>query len=184
MVNWGQRFAFEFVFEFEIEFTKFFNMKNIFSGIILTLTLALLCWSCEKDEVRAILTPGTTPALTANETTLVLQSSQATDSLSLLSWTASDFGFDESVKYTVQLANAGTDFVTGSTLKSVVAGNVLSFKYTVAALNTTAKNTAGITAGVEGPIEVRIKAEVNSVTAVTGVDPVYSNTVVLNVTPY
>lgn len=150
----------------------------------MTLAVVLLCWSCEKDEVRAILSPGTSPALTAGQTTLVLQSAQATDSLSLLSWTASDFGFDESVKYTVQLAKSGTDFATGSTTKNVVVGNTLALKYTVAQLNTVAKNTAGITAGSEGQIEVRVKAEVNSLAPVTKVDPVYSNTVVLNVTPY
>lgn len=160
-------------------------MKNTIFGVGIALAIAGLYWSCEKDEIKVILTPGTTPVVAVQLNNVVLESANATDSLSLFSWTPSDFGFDEAVKYTVQLSKPGTNFATGSTLRNVVMpANRLEFKYTVANLNTAGKNVAGIAAGTEGPIEVRVKAEVTSLAAVPTVDPVYSDVFTLYVTPY
>ncbi len=155
-------------------------MKNTFLKTIFILLTVFTIWACEKEETRAILNVGAAPALTASQSSLVLTSDQATDTVEVFTWTPADYGFAAAVKYTIQFAEAGTGFATPKNV--TVPAGATSIKYTVAGLNTIAKTNAGLTAGAEGPVEVRIKAEPNP--ANPKVETVYSNTVTLNVTPY
>ena len=149
-------------------------MKKIFSVILPMLLLVTLFSSCEKDENRVVMRDVTNPTLTASPLSIVLSSTTAADTVETFSWTASEYGFDAAVSYTLQLAKAGTSFATP---KEVTTGSVRMVKYTGAELNQIAL-LQGLSAGNAGQLEVRVKSTLSdSIRS-------YSPVITLNVTPY
>src|ERR1700674_314096 len=102
-------------------------MKSLFNKLLLISMASCLFYSCKKDEVKTILKTGAAPSLTASQSTLVLSAANATDTSEVFSWTASDYGYKAAVKYTLQIAKAGTNFAAP---KEVNMGNGLVQKYT------------------------------------------------------
>jgi hypothetical protein len=154
------------------------TLLQAFTGALL-----LLLGSCKKDEVRAVLNPGTPPVLTASVSTLVLDSTNAASKDAItFSWPAADYGAKVAVTYTLQVDSAGKNF---SSAQNVEIGTALSKTFTVAAFNTLVQDTARLTPGKAGQIEVRIKAAVNQNNGSASTAPVvYSNVVNVTVTPY
>lgn len=148
-------------------------------------SLALV--GCKKDEQRAVLKQGTflttaSAGLTASSSTLVLDSTNAANTKALtFTWPAVNFNTSVAVTYTLQIDSVNGSFAKPQTATLI---NGLSKSYTVADFNALLA-TLGLTPGVAGQIEVRVKASVLQSTGVasTAAD-VYSNIVNLTVTPY
>ncbi|SET12566.1 SusE domain-containing protein [Hymenobacter actinosclerus] len=141
------------------------------AGLTLTMT------SCEKDETKVTLKMSTTPQLTASATTASL--APATANATAVTYTASagDYGFPAGVKYVLQLAPAGTNFANaqefplGADLKKTFTGAELNGVYNAIDCNiSTPKPT---------PLDVRLKATISE-----SVDPVYSNALAIQASPY
>src|SRR5258708_3181558 len=158
-------------------------MKQLAIIIIAFLSLT----ACRKDEQQAVLKQGTflttaSAGLAASSTTLVLDSTNAAKTQALtFTWPAVNFNASVVVTYTLQIDSVNGNFAKPQTVTLV---NGLSKSYTVADFNALL-TTLGLTPGVAGQIEVRVKAAVLQSTGVasTAAD-VYSNIVNLTVTPY
>jgi len=152
-------------------------MKSLYIKTIAYSMLVLLFMSCKKDEDRIVATNGTAPVLTSTATnTLVLLEDNAAANAGVFSWTASSFGFEGSVvSYTLQVAAAGSNF---STVREVVVGSGLTTTVTVGTLNSLI-NQLGLTPGVDGKAEVRVKASISD-----NYSPAYSNVLSYTVNPY
>lgn len=150
-------------------------MKIGINKIYLLFLFSVALIACEKDEDRVILQPGTSPELSASTNTLVLDREQADDEAITFSWTPADFGFQAAVNYTLQLAEAGTNFADPI---NVELENQLERAYTVDELNSRVMQL-GIEPETEGQVEARVRA-----TLAESVEPVFSNTVTVDVTPY
>src|SRR5688500_2209230 len=85
-------------------------MKAPISTFCLLLLVAIIVWSCEKDETRVVAKTGEPGALVASQTSLTLSSANAADTVQAFSWAPADYGFPAAVKYTLQIAKGGTDF--------------------------------------------------------------------------
>lgn len=147
---------------------------SIFS-IVLFGVLALS--SCKKDEDKVVINPnagvlttptsGTSWVLTENDTVA-----------KQFTWTASDFGFQASVTYDVQIAKAGTNFAV---TRSLGGGNmVYSCEMSVNSLNTIIQGFL-TNPDVAEPVdcEIRVKATVSE-----NYDPIYSAVTAVTITPY
>ena len=150
-------------------------MKIQFNRLIILSLFALVFSACEKDEERVIARQGTSPALTASTSTLVLdQASAGADALTL-SATPSDYGFNAAVTYTLELARKGSNF---SDSVVVALDRTRTKKFTVGELNGIL-NKLELPAASESQVEARVKSQV-----APSVAPVYSNVVTINATPY
>jgi hypothetical protein len=158
-------------------------MKQIAIIIIAFLSLT----ACKKDEQQAVLKQGTflttaSSGLTASSTTLVLDSTNAANKQALtFTWPAVNFNTQVAITYTLQIDTINNNFVKPITVTLV---NGLSKSYTVADFNALLA-TRGLTPGVAGQVQARVKADVLQSTGVASTaSTVYSNIVTLTVTPY
>ncbi|HBZ67005.1 MAG TPA: hypothetical protein DEO70_09215 [Bacteroidales bacterium] len=147
---------------------------SIFS-IILFGVLALS--SCNKDEEKVVINPnagvltaptsGTSWVLTENDTVA-----------KQFTWTASEFGFQASVTYDVQIAKAGTSFADS---RSLGGGNmVYSSEMSVNSLNNIVQGFLSDPKVAEAvDCEIRVKA-----TVADSYDPIYSAVTSVTITPY
>lgn len=137
----------------------------------------LLFTSCKKDENKVVAGNGTAPVLASTaSSSLTLTEANAASNAAAFTWSASSFGFEGSVvSYTLQVGVAGDSF---KTVKEVSVGTGLTTTVTVATLNSLV-NQLGLTPGVAGKAEVRVKASISDLYA-----PAYSNTLSYTVNPY
>src|SRR5215510_8463598 len=109
--------------------TKLFYMRTWLTKLLVISITSVLLFSCKKDEIKTLLKAGVAPSLTANPTTpLVLTSGNANNNAITFSWSASDYGYDAAVKYTLQIAKNGTNFATP---REVNMGATLTTSYIV-----------------------------------------------------
>lgn len=147
------------------------GIQNIF--FLALFTFAFI--ACKDDQELVVMQPGTPPALSVSSNTLVLDRDQADHEAITFSWSEAEFGFPAAVNYSLQLAQAGTNFADP---RNVDLGNGLQHTYTVAELNSRALQL-GLEPGIAGQLEARVRATLSE-----SVEPVYSNTVAVDVTPY
>lgn len=150
-------------------------MKITIHQFLLLATFALSLWSCKKDEVKVIAKAGQAGTLTASQSALVLSSSTASDTVETFSWSRSDYGFSAAVRYTLQLAKAGTNFAAP---KEISMGNAIVQKYTGADFNQMAL-IMGLPPGSLSQLNVRVKSSISD-----SIAAVYSNNITISVTPY
>lgn len=150
-------------------------MKKILNKLLLISAVMSLLYACKKDETQIILKKGVAPVLNASQTSLVLTAATAADTVEAFSWTASDYGFDAAVKYTLQIAKGGTSFAAP---KEVSMGSGLVQKYTTADFNQLAL-ILGLAPNSTGQLEVRVKSAISD-----SIPVIYSNTLSLSVKPY
>lgn len=151
-------------------------MNNWLNKFLLIGLASTVLWSCEKDETQVVAGSGTGPVLTASQTALVLNGAEPATAVESFTWTPADFGFDAAVAYTLQLAKAGTNFEAA---KEVALGASRTIQYTNEELNQIALVSLGLSTGSVGQVEARVKAVVSP-----KLDPVYSNVVLIAITPY
>lgn len=139
---------------------------------------AIILSSCEKDEVKTVLTTGATPTLQADNTTLVLQQSNAGNDAVKFTYTPATFGFDAAVTYVLQIAKGGTSFASASTTE-VGLTNVSPMEKTFKVVDFNRELLKIINYGTATPVEVRVKATVASAAPAS-----YSNVVTITATAY
>lgn len=150
-------------------------MKIRIHHIILLVFVGISLWSCKKDEVKVFAKTGLPGTLAASQSALVLTASNASDTVQAFSWTRSDYGFSAAVKYTLQIAKAGTNFAAP---KEISMGNQIVQKYTGADLNQMAL-ILGLAPGSAGQLDARVKSSISD-----SIPAVYSNRITISVTPY
>lgn len=159
------------------------GMRASYAVLAFTGLLLLLLGACKKDEVQAVLNPGTAPVLKASASSLVLDSTNAASTNAItFTWPATDFGARVAVNYTLQIDSVGSNFAKP---RNVDIGTALTKSFTVADFNTLVQDTAHLTPGKAGQIEVRLKADVNQNNGSSSTVPgIYSNVLNITVTPY
>jgi hypothetical protein len=150
-------------------------MKNIIQSSILAVLFAGMLYGCKKVETQVVLQDGVPATLTASQTTLVLASTNASDTVEAFTWTPAQYGFSAAIRYSLQVAKAGTTFAAP---KEVSMGSSLVQKYTGADFNQMAI-LLGLAPGSAGQLEVRVKASLTD-----SIKAIYSNVVTVTVTPY
>jgi starch-binding outer membrane protein SusE/F len=155
-------------------------MKRIILNILLLNIIALILFSCQKDEKMAIVSASPTAAvLTASTTTLVLTKATLTDTVETFSITAADFGFEAGITNTLEFAVKGTNFATvkSSTL-AISSSSSLTKKYTTKELNEIMLSL-NLPTGVPSDVEVRLVSKISE-----KVSSINSNVITLKVTPF
>jgi hypothetical protein len=151
-------------------------MKTIVNKLFLLTFFSVALWGCKKDETLTTIANAKVPVLSSSATALVLTEANKANAAVTFSWTAADYGFKSAVKYTLQIAKAGTSFAAPKDV-AIDAGK-LTLGYTVEEINTLL-NISGYQYGVSTNVEFRVKADVNNAIA-----PVYSNVTTVAITPY
>ncbi|MFN8432021.1 MAG: SusF/SusE family outer membrane protein [Spirosomataceae bacterium] len=88
-------------------------MKKIKLLIALLATVSL--WSCEKDEIRAILNTAATPAVSFSTPSVVLTKDTENNNVLTITWAKPDFGVDVAPSYTLYIDKKGGGFTKGYT---------------------------------------------------------------------
>lgn len=140
--------------------------------------VAIAFSSCEKDEVRTVLSAGSVPSLQANNTTLVLLQANANNDAVKFTYSPATFGFDAAVTYVLQIAKGGTSFASASTTEVGLANSApLEKSFKVVDFNRELLKI--INYGTATPVEVRVKATVAAAAPAS-----YSNVVTITATAY
>jgi starch-binding outer membrane protein SusE/F len=150
-------------------------MRKIFYNLLLVSTVVGLFQACKKDEFKTFLQTGVPPTLVASKTTLVLSAATANDTVEAFSWSASKYGYNSAVKYTLQIAKGGTNFAAP---KEISLGPGLAQKYAGKDLNQLVI-LQGLPFNVAGQVEVRVKSSISD-----SIPAIYSNVVAIAITPY
>lgn len=159
-------------------------MKKIFNLLLIFTAIAFLA-SCKKEGAQFILKDGTiAPGLQASTQTIILKQDNNNDTVVNFTWPAADFGEKPALTYTLQL-DVPSDTTNWANAKSFVAGNnVLTYNFIGKDLNNLL-NSMGLTPGAENTIAIRIRSDANQYNGVaSSLAPVYTNTVLLQVTTY
>ena len=151
--------------------------KKLFISGVAVLSLLTACEPL--SELTPVLEVGPAPALSspANGSTFVLEEVNADQPFATFTWSEATFGFDAAVKYTLEMAAAGTGFAAPVDLgvyQSITSDDAM----TIGEMN--GKLLAnGFADGVPASLELRVVAEVSP-----EVDPVISAPITISVTPY
>ena len=151
-------------------------IMNSHSFIYLFL-LIFLAWGCEDEAFGPVLKIGNAPGLVSPNggSSYVLEEAKANDVMTTFQWTAADFGFSAGVKYTVEIAMAGTNFASPITLGVV---NALELAVTQGQINNILLSQ-GVEEALPTNMVVRIIAEVSDEISQT-----ISDELPMTVTPY
>jgi hypothetical protein len=159
-------------------------MKKTINYIAFLCLVAVLPASCKKDGANMVVTAGHFPGqLSASSSTVVLLAANDADTVEHFNWVAADFGQKPVITYTLQL-DVPADTATWVKAKTFTVGNSLLYGFNGKDLNNLL-NAMGLTAGAANAIAVRIRSDVNQYNGTaSSVLPAYSNTIVLQITPY
>lgn len=143
--------------------------------------------SCKKDGANLILTQGsfTGNALSASAPQVVLTINNDEDTVLHFQWPAVNYGASTAITYTLQIDKASDTAGGWANARTLPAGNnILNYAFAGKDLNNLS-NSMGLTPGAANPMAIRIVSNINQYNgAASTVPAVYSNTVVVNVTPY
>lgn len=154
-------------------------MKQNKISFAMLLVLAISIFSCKKDETKAYLKNGTAVNLTANKTTLVLDSAASannTDAITF-SWNKADFGFAAGTVYTLEMTKSTGGNWLPSNSAVLDMGTSLTKTFKMKELN--AELVKFLNPFVATSTDIRIKASAGGSAA-----PQYSNVVKVTFTPY
>ncbi len=102
-------------------------MKRIFNFLAATLFAASL-FSCEKEEVKAVLNESAKSDLSFSSSSLTLLKEKAEESAVTLNWTKPDYGFSAGVQYRVLVDKANNSFKSAQSFTTGTA-NTLSWTH-------------------------------------------------------
>jgi starch-binding outer membrane protein SusE/F len=156
--------------------------KKIYGFLLL---MAVLLWSCEKQENKIYYDGGTAPVLTSSTNAVKLNPPPADESLVALklNWTNPDYTFttgvsSQDVSYTLEMDTLGATF--GSSIKyTTTIAKALSRDFTVLELNSILGNTMLLKPARQYTIQTRITSSLAS-----NAVPLTSNNVSFTATPY
>lgn len=146
------------------------NIRTVLGGFL----LALILFACEKNIDKTVMEDGEAPVVTLSPSSVTLTSARAADTVEVITWTPSEYGYSAAVTYTVQLTKGGAGFNNPT---SVDVGTAKQLKYVGAVLNDLAIGL-GIAPGTTGTIDIRIKS------ALSDAHSIFSGTSTLTVTTY
>ncbi len=150
-------------------------MKNIFRILLISL-ISIGIFSCENNEIKTVMSSkGEAPVLSSSKTSYVLTPATANDSAVAFTWNRANYGFQAAVRYTLQIAKAGTNFTAP---KEISLGNTVQLKYTTADFNQLSI-IMGLKPNAVGQLELRVKSYISDAVA-----DIYSNVLAVSVTPY
>jgi hypothetical protein len=158
-------------------------MKNILRVSSYFFLLAVVLFSCKKDEHQVVFQGGKNPVLTASTTAdMVLNINNKDAVAEIFTWTNPDYKFNtgsssQDVTYTLQFDTAGKNF-TSAGIQERSIGNDLSVTLTVKDLNSFLSKME-LVAGRPYNMEIRVKAALVGNTV-----PLYSNVIKIKITPY
>lgn len=164
-------------------------MNKTYSRFLLFAAFGILLASCKKEGEQLYIKQGSFPSngFTASATDVVLTQATENDTAVTFTWPAADFGEKTIVSYILQLDipsdTSGAD--AWANAKTFTAGNnVLSYSFSTKDLNNIL-STMALPAGTANQIVVRIKSDVPQYNgSKSSIASVYSNTAVVQVTPY
>lgn len=142
--------------------------------ILIILFTVIGFWSCEKDEIRAIMNADAGTNITLSAPTLVLSKDAADNQVLTVSWTAPDFGYAAAPSYLLQIDKKGGNFSAGY---STSTGTALKKEFKGSELNAILLNLS-LQPGEVHLLDVRVSVVLSSATSL--VSPVAS----LSATPY
>ena len=140
--------------------------------------VAIAFSSCEKDEVKTVLTTGSAPSLQSSVTSLVLLQANANNDAVKFTYTPATFGFDAAVTYVLQISKGGTSFASASTTE-VGLNNTSPLEISFKVVDFNRELLKIINYGTATPVEVRVKASVAAAAPAS-----YSNVVTISATAY
>lgn len=149
-------------------------MKKIINRLLVLVGAITLLSSCEKEEIRAILNPAATPAVTLSTPTLVLSKDNANNEVLTISWAKPDYGFDAGALYTILLDKKGGDF---SKAVAFATGSELKKTFKASELNSILLGL-GLVAGTAADLDLKVQAKLGEATVLT------SPLATLKATPY
>jgi len=132
-------------------------MNTYIKSLFVLLFAVVGITACEKDIDQTMMTDSVPPTVALSPASVILTAAEAADTVEVISWSASDYGYSAATNYTVEIAKAGAGFA-GSQL--VNTGSKRELKYLGAVLNDLAIGQ-GIAPGSSGDLEVRIKSAVS-----------------------
>ena len=151
-------------------------MKTIVNKLLVLTFFSVALWGCKKDELKT--TVGTSKGgQLSSSTQTVAGYTFATKDANAVTFTLTnaDYGFKAASTNTLQIAKTGTSFATPT--EFALTANQTTKSYTVLEFNNLLL-AAGLTPDVASTVDVRVKSTISG-----AVSAVYSNVVVLNVTP-
>ncbi len=159
-------------------------MKKVFNHSIIILAFIILA-SCKKEGVQLALTDGSfAQQLAASSSNIVLATATDDDTVVHFTWPSADFGVKPVITYTLQL-DVVSDTSAWAGAKTFTAGNnILGYGFTGKDLNNML-NGMGLPTGTADAIAVRVRSDINQYNgSASSVQGLFSNTIVLQVTPY
>jgi starch-binding outer membrane protein SusE/F len=158
-------------------------MKNIFK-LFSFFTMAVLLWSCEKDENKITFEGGTAPVVSSSKTgTIPLAFATKDEEAFRLDWSNPNYKFttgvsSQNVSYTIEIDTTGANF-TNPKKKTIAISSNLSKTFTQGELNDYLLNTLELKAGMSHQVEMRVIASLAS-----GAGQLPSNVLKFTMTPY
>jgi len=146
-------------------------------GVMAMVIIGLI--SCNSDAVKPTIKSavGTNTLNATPASSYVLQLGNATDTLKIFSWTATDFGFSSSVTYKLQMDKSDGDFSNPVELASLNNNKLLAplavkdLNQKILALGSIPNSAANV--------KLRVVSSISD-----KVSPVYSNVITVAITPY
>lgn len=146
--------------------------------ILLILIITVIFNACDDKEFDPVLNISNLGSITftlSNIADAVLVEAEEANDFATFSWTEPEFGFSAAIEYTLEIDEAGNDFANAVTLGVV---RDLSFTFTNGDFNGILL-AKGLPDNTASTLDFRVKAVLDG-----DIDPIYSNTVTANVTPY
>lgn len=149
-------------------------MKNIFK-ISIFVFVTLFVFACESDD-KSVAQGVTGPVIETPNTAVLLDETLQDNPAFTVVWSHGDYDVNTSINYTVEMARVSTDFAD-PVVVSITTDRFYS--WTVGELNKNAIE-AGLVAGEEGSVEIRIKSSIG----IDDVDEFISESSIVTTTPY
>lgn len=150
---------------------------KLFKSLVLFAAGTLAFVAC-KDSHSPVLNPDAEPPAILSPSSggnYILEEVHAEEELLTIEWSAPDFGFAAAISYRVEMGSPDGDFDNPENIGSSTS---TSLTLAVEEMNSNLL-TAGLTAGEETSVPLRVRAEISD-----SMDPLYSDPVELGFTPY
>jgi starch-binding outer membrane protein SusE/F len=161
------------------------HMKKILTTLLILISVMLMITSCKKDGAQLVLqSGGSAGGLKASANPVILSTANDNDSVVNFSWPPATFSGQPAISYTLQIDKVADTANWANAKTFTVTNNALLYGFLGKDLNNLL-NSMGLVPGTSTNIAVRIRSDVNQYNGSTStVAPVFSNTLLLSVTPY
>ena len=149
-------------------------MKNGFYKFLGAAALVTVFWSCEKEEIKAVLNTGAVPVVAVSAQTVVLTKENADKDALTVSWAKPDYGFEAPAAYTVLIDKKGGDFANAATFAT---GSELKKTFKVSELNPVLLKL-GLKIAEAGDVDIKVQSQLGGTTVLS------SSVMSVKATPY